>query len=61
MPRQNTQLESEGAEFLVSVLGHSRIRTTQTYCTVSNLKVQRDYFKAMKVITLEEGGERVMT
>jgi len=25
-----------------------------------NLKVQRDYFKAMKVITQEEGGERVM-
>ena len=43
------------------LLGHSRIRTTQRYCTVSNLKVQRDYFKAMKVITQEEGGERVMT
>jgi site-specific recombinase XerD len=25
------------------LLGHARIRTTQRYCRVSNLKVQRDY------------------
>lgn len=33
----------------------------QRYCTDSNLKVQRDYFKAMDVIMQERGGERVMT
>jgi len=43
------------------LLGHSRIKTTQRYCTVSNLKVQRDYFKAMQVIMNEEGGVRDMT
>lgn len=30
------------------LLGHVRIRTTQRYCKVSNLKVQRDYFEAME-------------
>lgn len=30
------------------LLGHTRIKTTQRYCKVSNLKVQRDYFKAME-------------
>ena len=29
------------------LLGHNWITTTQRYCRVSNLKVQRDYFKAM--------------
>ena len=58
-----TQLLNADADLVTiqDLLGHSRIRTTQRYCTVSNLKVQRDYFKAMKVITQEEGGERVMT
>jgi site-specific recombinase XerD len=32
------------------LLGHSNVKTTQRYCRVSNLKVQRDYFKAMEVI-----------
>jgi site-specific recombinase XerD len=32
------------------LLGHNSIRTTQRYCRVSNLKVQRDYYKAMGVI-----------
>jgi site-specific recombinase XerD len=38
---------------LVSIqdlLGHSRIATTQRYCKVSNIKVQRDYFKAMEIV-----------
>jgi site-specific recombinase XerD len=30
------------------LLGHSTIRSTQRYCKVSNVKVQRDYFKAME-------------
>ena len=32
------------------LLGHNSIRTTQRYCRISNLKVQRDYYKAMEVI-----------
>jgi len=32
------------------LLGHSRITATQCYCRVSNLKVQRDYYKAMSVV-----------
>src|SRR4030043_1560453 len=32
------------------LLGHSRITTTQCYCRVSNLKVQRDYYKAINVV-----------
>jgi site-specific recombinase XerD len=33
------------------LLGHARVRTTQRYCRVSNLKVQRDYQQAIgKVI-----------
>jgi len=38
---------------LVSIqdlLGHSRIGTTERYIKVSNLKVMRDYFKAMDVV-----------
>jgi len=32
------------------LLGHNSIRTTQRYCMVSNMKVQRDYYRAMEVI-----------
>ena len=32
------------------LLGHSKIKTTQRYCRISNIKVQRDYFKAMELI-----------
>ena len=58
-----TQLLNADADLVTiqDLLGHSRIRTTQRYCTVSNLKVQRDYFKAMDVIMQERGGESVMT
>jgi site-specific recombinase XerD len=32
------------------LLGHGQITTTQRYCRVANLKVQRDYYKAMEVV-----------
>ena len=32
------------------LLGHKWITTTQKYCTVFNLKIQRDYFKAMEIV-----------
>ena len=35
------------------LLGHSRINTTQRYCQVSNVKVQRDYYKAMDVLLMK--------
>jgi site-specific recombinase XerD len=47
-----TQLLNAEAEVVTiqDLLGHSAISTTERYCTVSNLKVMRDYFKAMEVI-----------
>lgn len=41
------------------LLGHSRIKTTQRYARVSNLKVQRDYFKAMEVILQQRAQDNV--
>jgi site-specific recombinase XerD len=45
-----TQLLNAAAEVetIQDLLGHNWITTTQRYCKVSNLKVQRDYFKAMR-------------
>jgi site-specific recombinase XerD len=45
-----TQLLNAAAEIetIQDLLGHNWITTTQRYCKVSNLKVQRDYFKAMR-------------
>ena len=44
-----TQLLNADADLVTiqDLLGHTRIKTTQRYCRVSNLKVQRDYHRAM--------------
>ena len=49
-----TQLLNADADLVTiqDLLGHSRITTTQCYCRVSNLKVQRDYYKAINVVLL---------
>jgi len=45
-----TQLLNADADLVTiqDLLGHTRIKTTQRYCRISNLKVQRDYHKAME-------------
>jgi len=49
MATQLLNAEAE-VETIQDLLGHNWITTTQRYCKVSNVKVQRDYFKAMEVI-----------
>ena len=47
-----TQLLNADAALVTiqDLLGHSKITTTQCYCRVSNLKVQRDYYKAINIV-----------
>ena len=47
-----TQLLNADADLatIQDLLGHGQITTTQRYCWVANLKVQRDYYKAMELV-----------
>jgi site-specific recombinase XerD len=47
-----TQLLNADANMVTiqELLGHSCVASSQRYCKVSNLKVRRDYFKAMEVV-----------
>jgi len=47
-----TQLLNADADLatIQDLLGHEHITTTQRYCRVANLKVQRDYYKAMEMV-----------
>jgi len=47
-----TQLLNADADLvsIQDILGHSRIKTTQRYSKLSNLKAQRDYFRAMDTV-----------
>jgi site-specific recombinase XerD len=47
-----TQLLNADADLATvqDLLGHGQITTTQLYCRVANLKVQRDYYKAMELV-----------
>jgi site-specific recombinase XerD len=51
-PTMATQLLNADADLatMQDLLGHGQITTTQRYCRVSNLKVQRDYYKAIEVV-----------
>jgi len=53
-----TQLLNADAELVTiqDLLGHTTVKTTQRYCRISNLKVQRDYFNAMEVIMQRMAG-----
>lgn len=37
-------------ETIQDLLGHNWVTTTQRYCKVSNMKVKRDYYKAMEIV-----------
>jgi site-specific recombinase XerD len=39
-----------GLATIQDLLGHGQITTTQRYCRVANLKVQKEYYKAMEVV-----------
>ena len=52
-----TQLLNADADLVIiqDLLGHNQIRTTQRYCKVSNLKVQRDYHHAIGKVMQRHG------
>jgi len=58
MATQLLKAEAE-VETIQDLLGHNWITTTQRYCKVSNVKVKRDYFKAMQVILSQSENEKI--
>jgi len=52
-----TQMLNADADVVTiqDLLGHTRIKTTQRYCRVSNQKVRRDYYKAMEKVIQRQG------
>ena len=58
-----TQLLNANAELatIQDLLGHSSITTTQRYCRISNLKVERDYFKAIEKVAERQNLQAVCT
>jgi site-specific recombinase XerD len=53
-----TQMLNADADLstIQDLLGHSSVKTTQRYCRISSLKVQRGYFNAMEVIMQRGAG-----
>ena len=49
-----TTINNSDADLVIiqDLLGHNQIRTTQRYCKVSNLKVQRDYHRAIDKVMM---------
>ena len=52
-----TQMLNADADVVTiqDLLGHTRIKTTQRYCRVSNQKVRRDYHKAIEKVIQRHG------
>jgi site-specific recombinase XerD len=52
-----TQLLNADADLVTiqDLLGHTRIKTTMRYCRLSNLKAQRDYYKAVARVMEKSG------
>jgi len=57
-----TQLLNADADLatIQDLLGQEHITTTQRYCRVANLKVQRDYYKAMETVLKRTQAEQDM-
>ena len=52
-----TQLLNADADLVTiqDLLGHTKIKTTMRYCNLSNLKAQRDYYKAVEKVMEKSG------